>query len=328
MSCLNPVVIRSKAIGAPSKAQMLVPCGKCIECLKAKQRQWIYRLQREEAVNKTSLFCTLTYDEKNVPLLLLDYHGQVYLHKSNDKPQHVRYQDYIKSKLFSDCIMDLWPEDLQKFIKRLRKCYPHSLKYFACGEYGDQFDRPHYHIALFTNGSANLLKHCVEGSWQLGMTDVEYLVDARVTYITKYMLKGSLENRTDERQTPCFNRASHGLGSRGFYNDYLIESSRLSEDEYLRCVQLNNGSKIPVPRYFRKTMVADEWPLFDFEQQMLQEEERFKSQQKKFDTYVQDYKIKTGKSDFEKTLRNYCEDTSSERCARASDIERRRRKGI
>jgi hypothetical protein len=40
--------------------------------------------------------------------------------------------------------------DLQLFFKRLRKAYPDvKLRYFACGKYGEQFARPHYHVILF-----------------------------------------------------------------------------------------------------------------------------------------------------------------------------------
>lgn len=40
--------------------------------------------------------------------------------------------------------------DLQKFFKRLRRrIEPTRIRYFACGEYGGQRGRPHYHIVCF-----------------------------------------------------------------------------------------------------------------------------------------------------------------------------------
>lgn len=39
-------------------------------------------------------------------------------------------------------------DDLQRFFKRLRK-RGLSVRYFACGEYGEQLGRPHYHVLLF-----------------------------------------------------------------------------------------------------------------------------------------------------------------------------------
>ena len=39
--------------------------------------------------------------------------------------------------------------DLQKFFKRLRKNSGKKMAYFACGEYGEQTARCHYHVILF-----------------------------------------------------------------------------------------------------------------------------------------------------------------------------------
>ena len=40
-------------------------------------------------------------------------------------------------------------EDIQKFLKRLRKAYRGKLRYFVAGEYGEQTARPHYHMILY-----------------------------------------------------------------------------------------------------------------------------------------------------------------------------------
>jgi len=40
-------------------------------------------------------------------------------------------------------------KEFQRFMKRLRKKYPHKIRFFHCGEYGDQNKRPHYHALLF-----------------------------------------------------------------------------------------------------------------------------------------------------------------------------------
>lgn len=39
--------------------------------------------------------------------------------------------------------------DLQKFIKRLRYRSNREIRYFACGEYGEKTNRPHYHAIIF-----------------------------------------------------------------------------------------------------------------------------------------------------------------------------------
>lgn len=51
--------------------------------------------------------------------------------------------------------------ELQKFFKRLRKAIaPRRIKYYACGEYGETFGRPHYHALIFGVGGQD---HAHEG---------------------------------------------------------------------------------------------------------------------------------------------------------------------
>lgn len=58
----------------------------------------------------------------------------------------------------------LLPEHLRDFLKRLRKKHhPRRLRFFACGEYGDENHRPHYHAALFN------FPNCLRGQTGLGM---------------------------------------------------------------------------------------------------------------------------------------------------------------
>ena len=47
----------------------------------------------------------------------------------------------------------LVPEQLQKYLKRIRRAAerrgaPAHIRFFACGEYGEDTERPHYHVIL------------------------------------------------------------------------------------------------------------------------------------------------------------------------------------
>lgn len=89
------------------------PCGQCIACRLNKVRDWTIRLMHENRFHKDSCFLTLTYDPEHLPA-----DGSV--HK----------------------------EDMQKFMKRLRNYCP-NIRFFGCGEYGERYARPHYHLIIF-----------------------------------------------------------------------------------------------------------------------------------------------------------------------------------
>lgn len=96
-----------------------VPCSKCIECRLDYSRSWAFRMICELEYHEAASFLTLTYDDENVPLT-----------------------DQLH--------MSLRKDDLQRFIKRLRKRLPDvHLMYYAAGEYGGKTLRPHYHMILF-----------------------------------------------------------------------------------------------------------------------------------------------------------------------------------
>lgn len=92
---------------------LLIPCGKCIGCKLEHSRQWAVRCMQEKRMHTDSCFVTLTYDDKNLPA------GGT-----------------------------LVKRDLQLFMKRYRKFAGDGVRFFACGEYGEKTNRPHYHLLL------------------------------------------------------------------------------------------------------------------------------------------------------------------------------------
>jgi hypothetical protein len=137
--------------------------------------------------------------------------------------------------------------DIQSFFKRFR--YYHgtggrSIKYFLCGEYGSQFQRPHYHVLLF-NANVDFLLD----AWKMG----EVYIDPRpfdqgcVVYTCGYMLK------------PC----SAGYGKDLRERKFLFMSKKLG-DNYLTSEQVSfhwasanrnfvtlvGGVKAALPRYY------------------------------------------------------------------------------
>lgn len=107
--------------------KMEVGCGQCIECRMEKARIWAIRCCNEaqywEEEGKRSCFVTLTYNDDNLPHV-------------KSKSVEGRYYESLHKR------------DLQLFFKRLRKKGA-TFRYFAAGEYGGLYGRPHYHVLLF-----------------------------------------------------------------------------------------------------------------------------------------------------------------------------------
>ena len=91
-----------------------LPCGQCVGCRLERSRQWAVRCMHERSMHERACFVTLTYDDEHLPP-----------GKSLNYP------------------------DVQKFLRRLRKRVGVPIRFYLCGEYGDDTDRPRYHICLF-----------------------------------------------------------------------------------------------------------------------------------------------------------------------------------
>lgn len=120
------------AAPSPTRVGIQVPCGQCIGCRLERSRQWAIRCVHEAYGHDDNAFITLTYRQERLP-------SGGSLNKNH----------------------------FQKFMKRLRRALsPKLIRFFHCGEYGDQNKRPHYHACIFGYGFPDklLLKKTETGS--------------------------------------------------------------------------------------------------------------------------------------------------------------------
>lgn len=144
-----------------------LPCGQCIGCRLERSRQWAVRCLHENRCHDTSVFLTLTYDDCHLP-----------------------------------ASGSLVKRDLQLFMKRVRKSRCETLRFFACGEYGDTTNRPHYHVLLFGTDFADkrFYKETPSGEsifssdelsslWPQGRNAIGAVSFESAAYVARYCLK-------------------------------------------------------------------------------------------------------------------------------------------
>lgn len=293
--CMNPQSIPSKAKDSKPGQRQLVRCGKCLECLRENQREWIYRLEKEQETCKHSLFMTFTYSPAHVPLI-------------NTKTGEIRsYEELIRSKSIDDVELSINPKDAQDYWKRVREKLDYiPLKHYTCMEYGDKFDRPHMHSAVFYNdGDPSFVESVLIDKWQKGYMEIEPLFPERINYVTKYLKKGEAEAAPTDFSLLPRSLKSHGFGLKGFMLDELKHANYYNAcisygdatgdyedcpEERMSFVSTSDGCKLSVPRYFRRKL----YPHEDFlTEKIIEDEERRFFKQKALEArQLQDLRIK------------------------------------
>lgn len=255
-------------------------CGQCMPCRIKRRRIWAHRIMLEAAVHPVSSFITLTYDQESLP-----------------------------------DAGSLVPRHLQLWLKRIRKEYPAPLRYYGVGEYGDENERPHYHVALFGHDPEH--SEVIERTWGYGRVDSGTLTIDSAQYIAGYVTK-KLTARDDPRlagRYPEFARMSlrPGIGAPGLSEVAAALQNKHGWDEIDRTADvpamLMHGRRImPLGRYMRIRLRQE----MNFTELTESEEAAFKSQKKMLDVYrdyltdeekESPYKVHLGKTRYEEVQR-------------------------
>lgn len=231
-----------------------IPCGKCVGCRLAYSRAWANRCMLELQDHKSSYFLTLTYDDDHLPIT---YYG------SNDTGEAIPAATLRK-------------KDLQDFHKRLRFAVAGSgaadLRFYACGEYGDQTFRPHYHDIVFGLTLDDLVwwsrselgydyytSEFLSSIWKHGRVIVGEVTWDTCAYTARYVmkkLKGDLAVKYEEFNIePPFVLMSRRPGiARNYYETHPELFDK-------KCIYLatDSGSR-PVypPKYYKRLFDIDE----------------------------------------------------------------------
>lgn len=218
---------------------MQLPCGRCTGCRVDRSRAWGVRCHHEAQMYKQNCFLTLTYSNEQVPV---DYSVKL--------------------------------DHFQKFMKRLRKKYQQKIRFFACGEYGDDKLRPHYHSVIFNHDfsdkklitirNQNPVYHSpsLQQLWPFGSHELGAVTFKSSCYVARYCLKKIGGDAADShyfrpspmdgqhyRVSPEFCVQSKGLGQAWF--------DKYKSDAFPCDFLVIDGKKVKPPRFYLNQLEED-----------------------------------------------------------------------
>lgn len=244
--CTDGSVVFVERAGHDVLRSLLLPCGQCVGCRLERSRQWAIRVMHEASLYDANSFVTLTYSDEHVP--------------SNFG---LRYRDY------------------QLFMKRLRKRFGYDTgmvyngkpvmapRFYMCGEYGEDFGRPHYHACLFgldfpdklhfkrTSAGNLYTSAALSELWPMGFSLIGSVTFESAAYVARYCMAKVTGERSESwysvvekesGQITCrtaeFNHMSNRPGiAAGWF-------SRFSSDIYPNGDCVVNGRRVKAPRYY------------------------------------------------------------------------------
>lgn len=234
-----------------------IPCGHCMSCRLKYSKQWATRCVLESLSWKENWFITLTYNEAN--------------HVIADEFTDSKGRTWVNDGSWNGC---LEPKDLQKFNKDLReyyrKHYNHiGIRFYACGEYGSQTGRNHFHELTFnmpimpsklkyyrTTEDGNVLYTCpeIEKIWGKGFVTIGHMNWSTAAYVARYVTKKWTGADKEIHyalmgQIPEFCRMSNrpGIG-RTYYEEH--KEDMYSNDEIIMKTCKDTVLSIKPPRYY------------------------------------------------------------------------------
>ncbi len=256
--CKHPISIKG----------LRVPCGQCKYCRINNTRDWTIRCLDEFRYYKNGCFVTLTYDSKKVKENIYDcpYYkeGVVYSLHYQD------LQDFLKRlRDFYELHLDCFLVDKVKVIgKRKPKVYP-DFKYLACGEYGDENNRPHFHICFLgldfkdkypwhksrKKKDRYLYRSpTLEKLWKYGHCDIAILEDDDVSYCAGYEQK-KIKTKGDKYYKDKGLEPPKRFVSKGFGKKFVEEFKEvLKRDGFT----FYKGKKASLPPYYRNLIYSKE----------------------------------------------------------------------
>lgn len=224
-----------------------LPCGQCWGCRLQHSREWAIRCMHEAQMHEHNSFITLTINPETL--------------EQRSRPWSLDVTEF------------------QKFMKRLRKKIGKEVKFFHCGEYGDENKRPHYHAIIFGYdfpdkvlwekklGNELYISPELEQLWPHGFHRIGSCTYESAAYVARYVMKKAKgEAAADQYINPETGEIEYDLDSqyatmsRG--NRYQPENGIGNQwywkygwtDAHRHDFIVHDNVKMKVPRYYDKEL--------------------------------------------------------------------------
>lgn len=210
---------------------LMLPCGRCLGCRLERSRQWAIRIMHEASLYEANSFLTLTFNN--------EYLNKMCLGGSLSK------------------------EHVPLFLKRLRRSIePEKVRSFYCGEYGEKFSRPHYHVLLFGYDFPDKVLWKVQGGfsyytsaalsrlWPFGFVAIGGVDFDSAAYVARYCVKKVTGKDAVDHyagRLPEFCNCSRRPGIATAWLEQFGESDVFAHDEVVV-----RGFKCKPPRFYDK----------------------------------------------------------------------------
>lgn len=222
-----------------------IPCGQCIGCRLNYSRQWAIRIVHEAQMHEYNCFITLTFSQEHL--------------EQRDNPLSLDVSEY------------------QRFMKRLRKRFGNNVRFFHCGEYGDQNKRPHYHAIIFgmdfpdkvlwskRDGIRLYTSATLEELWPYGFSTIGDVTFQSAAYVARYIMKKHKGEGAEDHYTRWCPETGEGTvvapeyctmsRKPGIGYEWL---QKYKADVYPHDYVVINQHKVKPPRYYDSLLSEEE----------------------------------------------------------------------
>ena len=268
-----PAVRDKRVLGVP------IGCGRCMECMKKKKRDWQIRLLEDIKTNKNGIFVTLTFSNESI----------VKLKRKVQKKHGKGLEAYELDNQIATLAARLFNE-------RWRKTNKKAIRHWLVTELGHNgTENIHMHGIVWTNKPIQEIKE----KWSYGYVypnstyevQENFVNEKTVNYITKYISKQDLKHK---EYKPIV-LTSSGIG-KNYTNRLDAQKNKYKPLETNATYKTNTGHKMALPIYYRNKIYTDE------ERELLWIEMLNKNKR-----YIcgEEIDISKGEEDYYKTLKHW-----------------------